>query len=160
MIIAGTGHRPQYCPCKFDESHPWLEDLKMRVSEWLDRHQPTAVISGMAIGWDTWLAQVAQAKGIPVWAYVPFKNQGSKWPPPARLAYNEILRKSEIVTYLSDEYYPDVFLARDRAMVEDADYIYSLLNPEAKSGGTYYTVQYAKKQNKTGKNFWRDYGTR
>lgn len=31
MIIAGTGHRQQFCPCGFKENHPWLLDLKFSL---------------------------------------------------------------------------------------------------------------------------------
>jgi len=156
MIIAGTGHRPKFCPCKYKENHPWLLDLKDRLALSMLANKVTHVISGMAIGWDTWLAQVALELEIPVWAYVPFKGQGGNWPSSSRKEYERILANSEIVTFLADEYDKDVFLARDRAMVLDCDEVFSLLNPEAKSGGTYYTVQYAKKQDRPITNFWRD----
>lgn len=80
MIIAGTGHRPKYCPCKYNDSHEWLVKLKADLAETLKKNKPEAVIGGMAIGWDTWLVQVALELKIPVYAYVPFREQGKKWP--------------------------------------------------------------------------------
>lgn len=85
MIIAGTGHRPKYCPCKYDENHPWLFDLKERLGIYLGIWKNTLlnkekliVRSGMAIGWDTWLAEEALVMDIEVHCFVPFKGQGSK----------------------------------------------------------------------------------
>jgi hypothetical protein len=76
MIIAGTGHRPQFCPCGFDENHIWLTRLKYKLAFKLGVKNPTAIVSGMAIGWDTWLAEMAIDLGIPLHAYVPFKGAG------------------------------------------------------------------------------------
>ena len=157
MIIAGTGHRPKYCPCKYQDPHPWLDDLRRRLKHSLWAIKPEAVITGMAIGWDTWLAQEALILSIPVHAYVPFKDQGSNWPVAPRKEYERILGESAIIKYISEDYYPNVFFERDRAMVADCDEMFSLLNPEATRGGAFYTVDYAKKQNKKITNFWSTY---
>lgn len=154
MIIAGTGHRPKFCPCKYKENHPWLVALKDDLMLIFLQQRPTAVITGMAIGWDTWLAQVALEMGYPVWAYVPFRGQGENWPSSSRNEYKRILEASEKVLYISDEYHNDAFLKRDRAMVDDCDEVFALWNPEAQSGGTYYTVKYAEKNGKPITNFW------
>lgn len=67
MILAGTGHRPKYLPCRYNENHPWLISLKNKIREKLDELRPSAVISGVAIGFDTWLAQSALDLKIPLW---------------------------------------------------------------------------------------------
>lgn len=155
MIVCGTGHRPRFCPCKYKENHPWLLELREKISLQLStENNIKAIISGMAIGWDTWLAQEALKLKIPVWAYVPFKSQGSQWPTSSKKEYERILSLSEKVLYISEEYSNEAFLKRDRAMVDNSDHVYSLLNPESTSGGTFYTVQYAKGKNKPITNFW------
>ncbi len=156
MIIAGTGHRPKFCPCKYKENHPWLHKLKEDLATAYQNDRVTTVVSGMAIGFDTWIAQVALVMNIPVYAYVPFKGQGSQWPSDSRKEYERILAASAKVIYLSEEYSDAAFLKRDRAMVDDADHVYALLNPESTGGGTFYTVQYATKQGKPITHFWRD----
>lgn len=148
MILAGTGHRPKYLPCKYKENHPWLDSLKVRIREKLIELEPEAVISGVAIGFDTWLAQVALELKIPLWCYIPFPEQGTKWPSESRKIYKELLDKCERSVILSPSYSTDCFFVRDRAMVDKADKIIALWNPELLSGGTYYTVEYTKKQNK------------
>lgn len=154
MIIAGTGHRPRFCPCKYNEKHEWLIDLRQKLSKSLIEFSPESVIFGAALGWDTWLAQEALKVGIPIHAYVPFEGQGSNWPTSSKKIYEDLLNKSESVLFISKEYSNEAFLKRDKAMVDDADHIFSLLNPEADSGGTYYTVQYVKTKNKPITNFW------
>lgn len=154
MIVAGTGHRPKFCPCKYDHGHPWLRTLKLNLAKALRDLDVKTVISGMAIGWDTWLAQAALDLEIPVHAYVPFPEQGKTWPTDSRKEYERILNLSDLVIYISNSYSDEAFLKRDRAMVDDCDQVFSLLNPEANSGGTFYTVKYAEKNNKPITNFW------
>ena len=155
MIVAGTGHRPKYCPCLYDPNHEWLLKLKNNIKKELIDNKVTCVISGMALGWDTWLAQVALEMNIPVWAYIPFKGQEKKWPEISKKEYERIVKNAKYVKYFADAYIgKDLFLRRDKGMVDDADMIFSLLNPEVNSGGTFYTVGYAKEKDKKIINFW------
>ena len=150
MIIAGTGHRPAFCPCKYDESHEWFVSVRSTLVECLQafKDETKYVISGVAIGWDTWLAEAALEVGVPVHAYAPFRDQGKKWPPSSQKRYRNILDKADKVLYISEEYSNEAFLKRDRAMVDAATQVYALLNPVVEKGGTFYTVNYAKR-NKT-----------
>lgn len=154
MIIAGTGHRPKFCPCQYDNNHPWLQKLRLDLARGLRDLNVKTVISGMAIGWDTWLAQAAIDLEIPLHAYVPFVGQGKNWPTESRKEYDRIINLSHTVLYLSDSYSNEAFLKRDRAMVDNCDQVFSLLNPESQGGGTFYTVKYAESQNKPITNFW------
>ncbi len=154
MIICGTGHRPKYLPCGYNENHPWLIDLKLRIEEKLLELKPQAVISGVALGFDTWLAQTALQLNIPLWCYIPFPQQGIKWPTQSRKIYQELLDKSEKQVITSSMYSTECFFVRDRKMVDDSDLVLALWNLEMLSGGTYYTVQYAKECNKELINLW------
>lgn len=154
MIIAGTGHRPKYCPCKYNENHPWLIELKKNLTKAIEVRSPDAVISGAAIGWDTWIAQAALSLGIPLHLYIPFPEQGKSWPTSSQRVLESLKEKAEKVALISDNYHQQCFFKRDEKMVDDCDLVFSLLNPESYSGGTYYTVQYAKKNNKPVINFW------
>lgn len=162
MIIAGTGHRPEYCPCKYKESHPWLNDLKNRLSYYLGIWNHTIgdedliIRTGMAIGWDTWLAETALEMDLEIHAFVPFPGQEKAWPTKSREKYQKILDKSKEVCYTADKYHPRVFLDRDDAMITGVDKVVALLNPEAESGGTYYTVKKAESMNLEVINFWKD----
>jgi len=155
MIVAGTGHRPKYCPCGYAERHPWLQVLRSMLYDELMESSFHTVITGMAIGFDTWLAEAALQANLSVHAYIPFRGQGEKWPSKSRRIYNEILEASAEVHYISEEYSPDAFLKRDRAMIDAADHVFALLNPAVESGGTFYTVNYAQGVGKPVTNFWR-----
>lgn len=154
MKITGTGHRPKYMPCGYDEYHPWAIKIKKNLQQELEEIQPALVITGMAIGWDTWLAETAINLHIPIHCYIPFLGQGNNWPNIARQRYGSILNRAAEVIYIQEEYTIDCFFKRDEAMIDNCDMVFALLNPEACSGGTYYTVNYALKHNKVVKNFW------
>jgi uncharacterized phage-like protein YoqJ len=154
VIIAGTGHRPIYCPCGYDENHPWLLQKKKQLRESLFIYEPSLVITGMAIGWDTWLAQEALFLDIPIACYVPFPGQQNKWPEESRRKYDHILSRAKIVKNISDSYSKNAFFKRDDAMVDDCTQVFALWNQEIQSGGTYHTVQYALSKDKPITNFW------
>ena len=159
MIIAGTGHRPKYCPCKYKEDHPWLTNLKKRLQSALIGSQfgDTEVIvrAGGAIGWDTWLAQTALELDLELHLYLPFPDQGAKWPSKSKEEYDRIKKNADVVNYTSNTYYSNVFLDRDLQMITGSDKVFSLLSPEVTSGGTFYTVKEAKKLNIPVINFWK-----
>jgi uncharacterized phage-like protein YoqJ len=157
MIIAGTGHRPKYCPCLYNENHEWLISLRGRIRKELEEHSPEAVISGMAIGFDTWLAEEAMKLGIDVHAYIPFEGQGGNWPRESQERYQKILDYSAKHIYIAKSYTNQAFIIRDRMMVEDSHLVLALLNKELIKSGTYYTVSYAKSKNRPVINLWENY---
>jgi uncharacterized phage-like protein YoqJ len=161
MIIAGTGHRPKYCPCNYDEGHPWLralkEDLKTHLSILhIQSNGDLIVRAGGAIGWDTWLAQVALDLDLDLVLYLPFPGQAARWPQYSRDEYDRIKSKAGLVNYTDECYYPKVFFDRDKAMITGVDLVVSLLDPGVERGGTFYTVGEAKKMNIPVTNFWRE----
>lgn len=154
MIIAGTGHRPMNLPCRYSENHPWAKRVKSDLKDWLIQIKPDVIISGMALGWDTWVAEAAVDLGVKLWCYIPFRGQGTKWSEGMLIRYQKLLEKADFVDVTSDRYHKDVFLERDRRMVDVADRIVALHNPDITKGGTWYTIQYAMSRNKEIKNLW------
>lgn len=158
--IAGTGHRPAKCPCKYDENHKWLREMKGRLYADLDvgwnSQQIDFIINGGAIGFDTWFAEIALEIGIPVHTYVPFKGQESKWPKQAQDRYFRILEKSAKVIYVCESYSNKAFYLRDKAMIDNCDMVFCLLDPLNKESGTFTTVDYAKSKGIEVENYWRD----
>ena len=154
FTVCGTGHRPKYLPCKYDEKHIWAMKVKENLKKWIVDNDPEYIISGMAIGWDTWVAEAALLLEVYLSAYTPFPEQGSKWPAAAKKRYDSILDRASAVLRVSKEYHKDCFFKRDKAMVDNSDIVLALWNPKIKSGGTYWTVKYAESQNKKIINFW------
>jgi uncharacterized phage-like protein YoqJ len=157
MIYAATGHRLQHLPCGFEYKHPWkMEKLKVLEKYLLD-NRPDRVISGMAIGWDMWIAWVAIKLDISLSAYVPCEGQESRWSPDHQKQYHWILERSnEIKICAEGSYAAWKMIKRDKDMVDDSDKVLALWNPEKKKGGTYNTVAYAHSVQKDMVNFWED----
>ena len=57
---------------------------------------------------------------------------------------DEIMRRSDKVTYFMESYCKDVYLIRYRKLVDESGYCISYCN--RLTGGTAYTVRYAMKQ--------------
>ena len=158
MIYAGTGHRPQFLPCKFDETSYWLKRCILDLEYWMEEnlHEIEYIITGGALGWDTWLAESSLKLEIPFKVYVPFEKQDRWWSHQDKTRYKQLLKNADDIILVQKKYSKRAFLERDRRMVDSADKMIALWNPGHKSGGTYYTICYAESQQKEVINFWRD----
>jgi uncharacterized phage-like protein YoqJ len=79
MVFGATGHRLQKLPCGFDEDHPWAKKVILNLTKFLLKGKPELIITGMAIGWDMWVARVCLKLDIPYKCYCPFPGQEQKW---------------------------------------------------------------------------------
>ena len=123
MIIAATGHRPKYCPCKYNEKHPWLKDLKNRLYADLDvgynSGQISKLLTSIHIGLGFWISEIAIEIGIPVHALILNKGEESMWSKTEIDRYNSILDKCEKTHTLSDSYTFNLYKKRDDLILED-----------------------------------------
>lgn len=148
MKCALTGNRPSFLPCGYDENHEWLLALKDRMREFIKSHKISLLISGMALGSDQWWAEVGIELGIPVHAYIPCPEQPDKWGWSSKKKYKEILDKCEKQITISGCYTSDCFKIRNYAMVDCADMLVCVLDPDKTDGGTVQTVAYGKTKKK------------
>ena len=159
-VVATTGHVPKHCPCKYNENHPWLIDLKQRLltdlSVGWQNKEIKCVISGLSIGFDMWVAETALEIGIPVHCHLPFQDQGAVWPTETKQRHANLVSRCERVVTISKQYHNKAFYLRDRGMVDEADIVIALLNDKLIDSGTYHTVEYAKSKNIHVENYWRD----
>lgn len=155
MILAGTGHRPNKLRIgALDGYHPAvharLVDLARAA---LQREAPARVISGMALGWDTALAEAAVEMGIPFDAYVPFAGQESRWPEPSRRRYRDLLaRAARVVVVSPGGYAPEKMQLRNERMVDDSELLLALWDGSA--GGTRNCITYAHSVGRRCRNLW------
>ncbi len=151
MIIAGTGHRSDKLPDKktgYKLPNPTYIKICQATDKLLRELKPEKVISGMALGFDQYLASVAIKLGIPVIAAVPFKGQECKWPAQSQKAYNKLLSLvSEIVIVSEGEYSAAKMQIRNEWMVNRADAVIACW--DGSNGGTCNCVKYAESINKT-----------
>ena len=149
-----TGHRPAYFPFKYDESHPnciaLKEAMRLEVIR-LVKKSITTFYSGMALGVDTWGAEIIlelkkQYPQLSLIAVSPCETQANHWSAQQRERYFNLLPRCDDVIYISRQYTPSCMLERNRYMVDHSQYLIAVYSGQDKSG-TAYTVKYAK-QNK------------
>lgn len=148
MIICFTGHRPNKLPGGYNVPNKYYIALCSIAKKYLLQLKPEKCISGMAQGWDIWMANLCINMKIPLIAAVPCQGQEKMWPEKSQKIYRRLLEKStEVVMVHDGPYSAKTMLDRDEWMVDRADKVLALYNGDT-FGGTYHTVKYARKQNK------------
>ena len=142
-VCAFTGHR-NLAGTDFDEH------LLERVVFNLVKTGTTRFLCGMAVGFDMKAAQAVLALkeryDIELVACLPCTNQSERFSARSKELYDRILEKCDEIVVLDREYKAGCMQRRDRYMVDNCDVLVSFLRKN--SGGTYYTVNYARKNNK------------
>lgn len=143
LRCAFTGHRI----IKADEK------LKKRLEDELEKlveKGVTVFINGGALGFDLFAAfkvlELKKKYPVKLRMVLPCKEQAVKWNYDQRLMYDEVLALSDEVVYISEKYENGCMHKRNKAMVDECDYLIAYCNRSF--GGTYSTVEYAKKTGK------------
>ena len=110
----------------------------------------TYFIAGGALGFDTLAAKtVLNLKSaypdIRLILVLPCLSQADKWSSEDKRVYEVIKEAADKVVYISDEYTKDCMYKRNRHLVDNSNACVCYLTE--KTGGTAYTVKYAKKCN-------------
>lgn len=135
-VVAGTGHR-RFGADVSEIVQDWIENM-------LGTLQPRRVISGVALGFDTWLAEEALRQDIPLVCAVPFKGQPDRWPEPDRTRYRKLLRRADKVHIVCPGLYaPWKFQKRNEWMVNNCELLLAAWT--GRLGGTANCVKYAEK---------------
>ena len=104
-------------------------------------------LCGMAVGFDLQAAQsVLMYKndyGVTLTACLPCANQTDTFSDSGKRLYNSVLERCDEVITLSPNYYSGCMHERDRFMVDNSGIVVCYLRKN--SGGTFYTVNYARK---------------
>ncbi len=161
-FCVGTGHRPnKLAPSNICYSDKILYQLIQLAENHLIQINPNVVVSGMALGWDFALAIAAIQLKIPLIAAVPFKGQESKWTIKDQKRYHKILAIAAKIQVVSPgEYSAKKMLKRDKWMVDlleqRSGVLLALWNGE-RNGGTWHTVNYARRRGTQIINTWQDW---
>lgn len=156
MNIAATGHRPPRLNLDYSPKSNEILTLfaKSILEDMVAEYKEIAVISGMAQGWDQACAHAAIMLGQDVICALPFAGQEQRWPSLAQKRYNAILKRAKRVEVVcKTPYKPEHYITRDRWMVDNADGVLALWDGERK-GGTFETIEYAKKSEVDVINTW------
>lgn len=156
-VWAVTGHRPDKLPDKASGYHHAEQEKVVAYAKAVLAYlHPKTVLTGMALGWDTAVAQACAELSIPFVACVPFEGQESKWSEPLRKRYRELLAKAVAVVVVSPGGYdPKKMHARNAYMVDRSVAVLALWN--GTPGGTAGCVEYAKKKGRAVVNAWDGY---
>ena len=149
-----TGNRPQKFPWRYGkgkEHEKYLADMARQIEELIESGY-NYFISGGALGVDQDFAEaVLRAKqahaGIELEIAVPCRTQAARWSEAERLRYLSILERADKVFTLSEHYTQFCMVKRNEYMVDKSDLVLAYWNGE-ESGGTWYTMNYAKRKRK------------
>lgn len=139
-----TGHR--FIPVgELQDIKLWVERV---VLELYRRYGVKFYGVGGAQGFDTLAAetvlQIAERiRDIKLIVIVPCRGQESRWSSQAQERYWHILQRADKVVYLADQHYDGCMQARNRYMVDWSRWCIAYQTKQ--TGGTAYTVNYAKK---------------
>lgn len=148
-----TGHRPSGFPWiygKENQSQATYKKILCEIIDWyISENDVTDFISGMALGADmdfaaTVLLLREKYPYIRLHCAIHCRDQTRLWKEPYISLYNNILRQADSSVILSESYTRTCMLDRNRYMVDKSDYVFAVWNGERK-GGTWYTMEYAKK---------------
>lgn len=150
---AFTGHRPQSLPWGFNETAPnclkLKELLNAQITNLIDNGY-TDFLSGMALGVDTWAAEIIlhlreKNPALKLHCILPCKTQALKWSVPAQERYKMILEQADSIVYTSRHYYPNCILERNRFLVANAALLLAVYDERKQRSGTGATLRYAQK---------------
>lgn len=155
MTVCFTGHR-RLEPENIVQTVRLLEEKieKLAISCGSD----IVFRAGGAVGFDTLAALcvlTAREKhtDIKLHLFLPCRDQTRGWSDGDIEKYNYILSQADSVTYVSEKRFPGCMLKRDRALVDGADICIAYCKKS--TGGTAYTVSYAKEQGVRIENIYR-----
>ena len=112
-----------------------------------NEHGVTDFIAGGALGFDTLAALTVlrireQYKDIRLRLFLPCTDQAKRWNSHDKAVWKEILKSADEYKYITDgSYLPGCMQLRNRAMADAA--AHGIVYCTKKSGGTFYTVNYA-----------------
>jgi uncharacterized phage-like protein YoqJ len=142
-IRAYTGHRPDKLG-GYQIPNPTYTKICATIKSGLLVQRPDLVISGMALGIDTWVAQACVELNVPFVAAIPFVGQDGRWPLPSRNEYAKLLKLAQAVKVVGgdEDNFAKRMQNRNEWMVDNSTELHGYWN--GSTGGTANCVRYAK----------------
>lgn len=152
--VAFTGYRLEKMPFaeeQGEELYVRFRRQQYRVITRLIERGYSQFISGMATGFDTWVAEdILELKKayhhIRLECAIPYPDQDKGWDLFDKERRKKIILHADSSIFVCNHYSNDCFFERNRYMVDRADVVVCAY--DGKAGGTAYTVHYALRQNK------------
>ncbi len=140
-----TGHRE----IESDKKEILTKNLENTLEFLIENLKVCNFYAGGALGFDTIAALVVlklkeKYPHITLNLILPCRDQFKKWNLEDVKIYQNILKAADSSQFISEKYIQGCMQKRNKALVENSAYCVSYLKKE--SGGTFFTVNYAKKQ--------------
>lgn len=129
-----TGNRP----FKLDKDKALIAKKEMlnAITKLHNKHDDLVILTGMALGPDQWAADICAYYGIPFDAYLPFKDQDSRWKWHEQEHYAGLMSRARNV-FIAETNAPiggAAYLKRNSMMVNDCNCAIVVWNGEYQSG--------------------------
>jgi uncharacterized phage-like protein YoqJ len=152
---AFTGHRPSHLRFGYDETDIDCLRLKITLRREILRmidFGVTQFLSGMAIGMDTWAAEIIltfreQGYNVRLVCVLPCETQADSWNEEQRERYFHILELADEVIYVNTRYTSICMYERNKYLIDHSDNLIAVFDGNPQSG-TAQTVNFAKKLNR------------
>lgn len=143
MACCFTGHRV----VPTDRTEELRQRLRAGIAYLCDAMSITTYYAGGALGFDSLAAEaVIEQRGrhpnLRLVIVVPCRDQAARWSAEQKARYERINRDADEVICLAEHYFNGCMHQRNRYMVDHSAYCICYLTEQ--TGGTAYTVQYAR----------------
>lgn len=145
IILAGSGHRPEHIATgryTVDEVRDKIYDFYVDLLRWVRVRE---VVSGLARGFDLWLAWAALESDTRLVGAIPHPEQTRGWPEESKDEWRTIVKNCAEVETISPAYWEkdgdNALYARNRWMVDRCTHLTSFW--QGTRGGTAWTNDYA-----------------
>ncbi|CAD5988750.1 hypothetical protein PCC9214_05455 (plasmid) [Planktothrix tepida] len=135
-----TGHRTFDYPFYYPSLRQGINQLTNLAIE----RGITTFLTGMALGTDALAAMIWAERYLTWKAILPCSDQSNLWTYKQQILYRQLLTKATEVKVLYPQYEQGVMQGRDAWLVKNSDLCLAVWNGR-ETGGTYLTVQMAKK---------------
>lgn len=154
MKAAFTGHRPESLPYSEDSQEfiPLLQAIWTEIDHLIEMGVDTfycgaARGSDIICGEDIVFRKTLCSKPFTLICSIPFKEQPRGWELEWKMRYWDLLKNSDRIVQTSDRYQRGCYHIRNRYLVDHSDILLAIYDGYS-SGGTAYTINYAKKTGK------------
>jgi len=154
MKAAFTGHRPESLPFQEDSAEfiPLLDTIWGEIDNLIEMGVDTfycgaARGSDIICGEEIVLRKTLSSEPLTLNCVIPFKEQPCGWELEWKMRYWDLLRNSDRIIQTSDGYQRGCYHIRNRYLVDNCDVLLAIYDSNS-SGGTAYTVNYARKTGK------------
>ncbi len=144
-----TGHRPEKLKSTKVSIGDIIKALQYHIEKQIESGT-TVFYTGMARGTDLWTAEIVLQKkkentAIQLVSVIPFPKQADGWLAEEKKQYQRILEQSDGVVIICPSYQKNAYQRRNQYLVDHANSLIAVYNPQYPYSGTAQTIRMAEK---------------